>query len=289
MEYLHRGGYAVLPLADALRRLGDGTLPPKAVAITFDDGFHDFRVQAFPILKAHSFPATVYQTTYYSDYNRPVFRLICGLMLHRGRGRAYPGKGWNGDPLDLCAPGSVDIELAKLDRFARDNNLSGRDKDALAEQLAGCLGQDWNAILESRVMRLLEPSSIRELAEQGIDFQLHTHRHLTPRAEQAFRKELDDNQARLNEYLGIRPSHFCYPSGVHHRDYPDWLRRWGAESAVTCHFGLARQDHDRMLLPRFLDMNFTTDEEFDAWLTGVVEFLPRRTYQAIEPDAEPSA
>src|ERR1700757_587658 len=72
-ETLKRERCSILPLGEGLQRLQSGTLPPRSVAITFDDGTHDFYRQAYPLLKRYQFPATVYQTTYYMDYQRPVF------------------------------------------------------------------------------------------------------------------------------------------------------------------------------------------------------------------------
>src|SRR5277367_2426940 len=76
LEILKKGNYAVLPLAEALERLYRKDLPPRSVAITFDDGTYDFYRQAYPRLKQYAFPATVYLSTYYSNYERPVFKLI---------------------------------------------------------------------------------------------------------------------------------------------------------------------------------------------------------------------
>jgi len=58
-----RSGYQVLPLEDAAARLRLGTaLPERAVAITFDDGYRTVYDVAFPILRRHGMPATVFLT-----------------------------------------------------------------------------------------------------------------------------------------------------------------------------------------------------------------------------------
>jgi len=81
-EILKRGRYAVLPLGEGSSDWRGGTLPARSVAITFDDGTHDFYKAAYPVLKAFGFPVTVYQTTYHTDYQRPFSislpRTCCG-------------------------------------------------------------------------------------------------------------------------------------------------------------------------------------------------------------------
>ncbi len=103
--------------------------------MTFDDGLFDFYAQAWPLLHEYRFPATVYLTTYYSEFNRPIFRLICSYMIWQRRG-ALIQPGLTGDAIDLRTPESRANELKKLDDFAKTNDLSARDKDRLAQDFA---------------------------------------------------------------------------------------------------------------------------------------------------------
>jgi len=90
LEILQRNSYNVLPLGEALTRLQAAELPPRSVAITFDDGGYDFYASAFPLIQTFAFPVTVYQTTYYSDYQKPIFNLVCSYILWKRRGRVLP-------------------------------------------------------------------------------------------------------------------------------------------------------------------------------------------------------
>lgn len=66
MAYLAQNGYHVLPLARLAEFLaGKEPLPKKTVVITIDDGYRATYDIAFPILKKHGFPATVFL---YSDF-----------------------------------------------------------------------------------------------------------------------------------------------------------------------------------------------------------------------------
>src|SRR6476661_658915 len=51
LEMIRRGGYAVLPLDEALTRLQRGSLPKRSVVLTFDDGYYNFYRQVYPALR----------------------------------------------------------------------------------------------------------------------------------------------------------------------------------------------------------------------------------------------
>lgn len=62
IEYLARH-YTILPVSTLLEARRMGATPPRAVAITFDDGFQNNYTVAFPILQRYGVPATFYLST----------------------------------------------------------------------------------------------------------------------------------------------------------------------------------------------------------------------------------
>jgi peptidoglycan/xylan/chitin deacetylase (PgdA/CDA1 family) len=275
---LQRLGYEVVSLADGLLRLREGTLSDAAVAITFDDGTHDFFLKAHPILASYGVPATVYVTTYYSDFQRPVFPIFCSYLLWKGRANALS--------LESIVPGAGRVVLDSrearrhavevLRRYAREAGLDALAKDDLARRLADGLRLDYQELAERGVLHIMTNDELRQLGKLGVDVQLHTHRHRTPLEKSLFLREIADNRVRLEALTGRHVSHFCYPSGVHRKEFLPWLAEAGIESAVTCHPALAQQGSPALLLPRYVDTEAKTLLEFDGCVSGAVSFLPRR-------------
>src|SRR5688572_8434448 len=280
MVALQRGGYHVLSLDTALSLLREDNLPPGAVVITFDDGFHDFYARACPILQEFEYPATVYLTTYYCNYNKPVFNVFCSYLLWRGRGRIVDGNDILGREglLDLRSPAGRAAVLTAIHHFVGNNGFSAEEKDELAKRLAEQVGVDYDAITSQRIVHLMTPDEIRRLSPAKVDIQLHTHRHRTPSDRASFLREITDNRECIRKMTGSAStlSHFCYPSGVHKPEFLPWLEEAGVTSATTCTAGMASRRSHKLLLPRFLDSNDVDPIVFQAWLAGVAAFLPRR-------------
>lgn len=61
MTLLSQFGYHVLSMDETLACLGGlRPIPPRAVTLTFDDGYDNFYEYVYPILQHHGFPAMVY-------------------------------------------------------------------------------------------------------------------------------------------------------------------------------------------------------------------------------------
>jgi len=278
LELLRKSKCSVLPLGEAVERLYANDLPDRAVTITFDDGLSDFYRRAFPVIKEFDFPVTLYLTTFYSYYQRPVFDLMCSYLLWKGRGNVLDFKSLTGQNLQtsLQGLGSREEALAQIHAFARGQKLSADEKDAFAGSLAAHLDVDYESLLEQRLMHNLTADEVSKLSAGGIDVQLHTHRHRTPLDRQLFLREIEDNSKSIREMTGKNPTHFCYPSGAYDLRFLPWLREAGVISATTCESGFASRSSNELLLPRFLDNATLSPIEFESWLTGVSAALPQR-------------
>lgn len=277
-EALRRGGYEVLPLGEAVERLYRNDLPPRSVVLTFDDGGYDFYRQASPILREFGYPATIYQTTYYSDYARPIFGVAASYLLWKRQSEVLqPSKDLGlPSPIDLRSEDSRRQVVAQMERLCSQEGLTGYQKNEYLERLAGFLVVDYKAFVAKRLLQIMRPEEIAEMAREGFDIQLHTHRHRTPLDEALFRKEIADNRKRIVEATGRTPAHFCYPSGNYEAVFVRWLEEEHVISATTCDPGLASRHDHPLLLPRFVDTMLQPIYVFEAWLSGAGHLVSAR-------------
>lgn len=278
LQAIKEAGCQVLALSEALEKLYAGELPPRSVALTFDDGPSDFYTQAYPILRDFGYPTTVYLTTYYCDYYKPVFPVACSYLLWKRRGTRLDLKAVTGSELrfELTTEAARAAALKEVYDFADRKKLTGPEKDELSARLARALGWEYESLAEKRLVHLLSPAEVRELAANGVDIQLHTHRHRNPTDRDLFAREIEDNRRRITALTGVRAEHLCYPGGVFYKGYVDWLPEMGVRSATTCVPGLASVKSHPMLLPRVVDSSLLSLTEFKGWLDGVSDCLPQR-------------
>ena len=281
MQALKDYGCNVLHLSEGLERLENGTLPTCSVVLTFDDGASDFYHRAQPILREFGWPATVYLTSYYCNYNRPVFDTMCSYLLWKASGRVCDVKGLlNGvASLDLRSTGGRESATIAIREFSRRERFSAENKDELLTALAERLSVDYQAILSKRILHLLSVEELSTLAAEGVDIQLHTHRHHAPKKRDSFMLELGENKDFISRFTKL-PHHFSYPDGEYSDCFGPWLGACDVVSATTCEPGLATTQSNRFRLPRLIDTSSLRQVELEGWISGFSNFLPRKPTKA---------
>lgn len=115
LDYLQAEGYTTIPLKDLLSYLATGRpeLPPKPVILTFDDGYEDNYLNAFPALKARGMIGTFFVITDFATQDRPGYA----------------------DWQQLAEMAAAGMEIGS---HSRDHpNLAGKDLDYLVWQALG--------------------------------------------------------------------------------------------------------------------------------------------------------
>ncbi|MGH9708571.1 MAG: polysaccharide deacetylase family protein [Candidatus Acidiferrales bacterium] len=282
LESISRMGCNVLPLDEALTRLQMNSLPAMSVVLTFDDGFYNYYGVAHPVLKRFGFPSTVYQTSFYSGWNRPIFNLACSYLLWRAGGKVLDAQGITGEAGSFNTQTEQERKEStqKIILHARSAGISQDDRQKLVERLAIAAGASYQDISGKRLFNLMTRGELAAMVREGVDIQLHTHRHRVPEDEELFLKELRDNQKFLDEIGQPHATHFTYPSGVYRPDVFPWLEEYGVRSTTTCDTGLVDSHSNFQCLPRFIDTTDISQLEFEAWLCGLRSVLPGRSAHA---------
>lgn len=178
MTALAHAGYTALSAAQLQGYLsGTQTVPDKSVAITFDDGYLDNYVYAYPVLKRLGLHAIIFAVT---DW------------IGEGAPRAFDG---NGTALPACL-----------------NHSSC--KAAIAAGHADAVMLRWSEIAAM---------------EAGGTIEIHSHSHCHVRWDQRYadqtervsqvREDLAASLHTLQQRLGARAYHLCWPWGKFDADY----------------------------------------------------------------------
>ena len=278
-EILRDSGYVVLSLGESVRSLRRGTLPPRSVVLTFDDGFYNFFAAAVPLLEEFGYPATNYMSSYYCVHQYPLPLVTLRYLLWCARAQVLapgvlPGQDGSADLQNLQ---QRDKLAAKLLSQAHVLSAGVEAQQALLGEIATRLGIDWDNIVRRRLFHLMNPGEVADIARRGFDVQLHTHRHRTPREKTAFCHEVLENRRILEGMTGHPAIHFCYPSGDVDPVFLPWLRELKVETATTTDVaGLATAKHDPLLLPRYVDTMAQSEVLFESWLSGAGAMLNPR-------------
>jgi protein-tyrosine-phosphatase/peptidoglycan/xylan/chitin deacetylase (PgdA/CDA1 family) len=274
MELLRRHGYHVAPLDAAVERLAAGGADTPTVAITFDDGFASVASHGAPILAEYGFPATLYVTSYHCATQTPVFRVTLQYLCWKSaRETIEVGDLLDGIPTTLA---TADRDAIRDLYLAAETQLDEAGRNHLLATLAERLEVALETLLADRRFHNLDATTLRDLHAQGIDIQLHTHRHRLPLAPEQAAEEIEGNRAWLAGALGAQHSngplvHFCYPSGAWDEGHFPTLMAHGIRSATTLEPGLNRPRSEPLALRRITDNGRMDDVVFEAELSGLMD------------------
>ena len=238
--------YNVLDLSEALDRQKNNTLPPRALSITFDDGYRDNFTNALPILQSHQLKATFFIATGFLN-GGIMWNDVIIESIRRTKANIFDLTNYGLEKYDIS---EKDIKV--LHKILADiKYLSIEVRTQLIRNVPELL----NVNLPTDLM--MSSGEVNSMFNQGMAIGGHTVNHpilSTLKASDA-KSEITAGKVFLEELIGAPVDLFAYPNGGPDQDYTqehiNIVDGLGFKAAVSTAWGVATSESDSFQLPRF--------------------------------------
>ncbi len=240
---------APLPVQELVARAASGTLPRRAVAVTFDDGYVDVLHSAAPLLQHYDIPATCFATTECLD-EATVFwwDWLAALLL----GEEAPPPVMT---IELPDGEHLFATRTRGERYHAHWRLFHSLVPLEADRRSRVINalRAWAPTLEvhPNARRMTAPE-MRTLLTQGVAIEAHTVRHLALpcHGPEVQMHEILQSRNTLERVLGRPVTALAYPFGAFDEVSVESCRRAGVTFAVTCEPRAVTCTDDSLRVPR---------------------------------------
>jgi len=258
MRFVARA-YRVMTLSEVVTHLAQGNLPPRALVITFDDGYADNAEVALPILQRYGLRASFFVSTGFLD----------------------GGRMWNDSVIEClraCRHAEIDLASFGLGSYSLTHSAERRwvieallprikylsltereEAIAMLQHVCGVASLPTNLMMRSE--------QVREMNQAGMEIGAHTVHHpiLTTLTSAEAEYEITEGRNQLESIIDAPVDMFAYPNGKPDRDYDHThvllIEKLRFRGAVTTATGVGRAGDDLFQLPRFTPW----DNSLSAW------------------------
>jgi len=247
--------FNVVPLKIAVARLAEGTLDPRSVSITFDDGYADNYSMAFPILKKYGLHATFFIATGFLD-GGIMFNDVISESIRGTKKQSVDASSFGLGSLDLE---SLDGRITAISQFQKAFKYMSLDD---REEALGKLNRLLK--IDSFPELMMTSRQVRDLGQHGMSLGGHTKNHpiLSVEKSHIAGEEIVGGIHDLEGIAQCKVDAFAYPNGIPDTDFNnghiDILKSHGVRLALSTAHGVANNSTNLYLLPRFTPWDKTS-------------------------------
>ena len=217
-------------------------LPAKTAVITFDDGWEDNYLNAFPILKKYKVPATIFLTTGFIGETFVFWQEKLRFLLKEFLIKSFDERRFFLEKFKNL-PGTLKSCMALNDKSAivdlPDNlmDMPEKDRTVFMNDLEEFLGFPEFPIKTNGFMTW---ENAREMLKDKIDFGSHTKNHkiMTKLSAKEIHKEITVSKIKIEKELNIQVRAFAYPNGYFNKIVMENVKKGGYRYAVSVDTGL---------------------------------------------------
>lgn len=276
MRYLAQN-FSVVPFSQAIDLLKNGNDWPRfPVVISFDDGYRDIYLNAFPVLERFNLSAIVFISTRMVEKEEPFWwDELEGLIVHNHLEEIKLA-------LENCFSPEYDLDIGHLKQIQdkrvfletfteRIKKIKGKYRDELLNRLKPLLKSE-----EEEKREVLSWDEISKLRKNGIEFGSHTHNHylLTFEDQKTIIEELKLSKQKLEERSAEKIEFLSYPSGLYNPEIEKMAEECGYKAGCSNSYGFNHMGIDFFSLKRLSLEESQSLDDFKISLGRLFGALP---------------
>ncbi len=264
---------------DFLGEIGRSAVDKKFVVFTFDDGYLDNLVYAYPILKKHEVPFTIYVTTNFIKRKAVMWWYLLEKIILENNNLDFDIRGL---PKTIGCKSNHEKEKAfnTLRKYFVEN-LSPRNSEKVYRSVFKPYLSDFLKFTDEHALTW---DQVRTLAQDPlVTIGAHTTNHfpLKQMTEAELSAEVIESKVVLEKEIGHEVKHFAYPFGkrceADTREY-DFVERAGFSSGVTTNIDNIDSQHlaSMFSLPRINITPYTDENVLRMHSSGFISYLKHK-------------
>jgi peptidoglycan/xylan/chitin deacetylase (PgdA/CDA1 family) len=237
LPYLKRN-YQILTIDEVIRHLKSGVgFRKPSVAITFDDGYLDNYTLAYPVLKKHGVPATIYLATDLIGTSQRIWTDQIEFMFLGARKDQFNLPRLFGNQ-ELRIKTKEEKEQVSNEITEALKKKPDAERTEIMRRLFETLGINGNRSKNGEERIMLNWDEVQKMARNGITIGSHSHTHpiLSRMPIQKAKEEILESKKILEENLSIKVKHFAFPNGKQddfNEELKDYCQEVGFESVAS--------------------------------------------------------
>ncbi len=218
---------------------GEEPLPRAAACITFDDGFKNNYLTAYPLLKKYNLPAVIFLTTGSMDNKRPMWTSQVESWFRSTQAEELALRTLDSGKI-FKMNSSAQRQKVCFEIEKRMKEVPDPERDAIFHELRekiGSVNREEECSIHSEMMDWQE---VKTMTREGlVEFGSHTvsHRMLARLTEPEVRHELQESKKQIEKETGIPITLLSYPGNSYNAQVAALAQQTGYAAAFSV-------DHD---------------------------------------------
>ncbi|HMY43715.1 MAG TPA: polysaccharide deacetylase family protein [Chitinophagales bacterium] len=259
IDYFSRN-FKIVPLQEIFNSYDGEDSQIKQIAITFDDGYENNYINAFPILRKYNAPATIFVVTkslenpeyilWYDLFD--IIKQKMGIEFFRNNSHLLPSE--KSKLIDNAVEWNTFRKAMKKLNVEEKEMILQRSNPKVSELLAKA---------NTEYKNLLNINQMNEMIASGlIEIGSHTHQHpnLDEINIEVAKDEIIYSKKLLEQKLNYKIKSFAFPDGAYNEQIKHICINAGYKNLLAVDYKMTSDLDDKYILQRFCISNTTTTD-----------------------------